>query len=277
MSKTEGWWLQLTICTRDQLWVANTYGPPEVRAVLCSVALSHAGGENGASSTITERALLPRFVQWIKWRTVTRGKSIISKYCWVLLLRGSIYHDITFSIAMTMAEHKSDFKLTTDTPSYTTAISPWIKSISNELDITIHMISSQLSCHCDVISNQLWRHQQNENWASETRGRCVKIVVFIIIYGFIMSCKKLNNVCTLMINCFCAHSSVILVFISLVDNPGNKHQNNLSWAVKHFVTQVHTLSSIYFNFMGELWGVFDEGFGERYPCNNSTIVLWYCS
>ena len=37
---------------------ANTNGPAEVRAVLCSVALSHAGGENGASSTITERALL---------------------------------------------------------------------------------------------------------------------------------------------------------------------------------------------------------------------------
>ena len=39
-----------TLCTRDQLWVANTYGPPEVRAVLCSVALSHAGGENGWTS-----------------------------------------------------------------------------------------------------------------------------------------------------------------------------------------------------------------------------------
>ena len=44
--------------TRDQLWVANTYGPLEVGAVLCSVALSHAGGENGACSAITERALL---------------------------------------------------------------------------------------------------------------------------------------------------------------------------------------------------------------------------
>ena len=38
-------------------------------------------------------------------------------------------------------------------------ISPWIKSISNELDITIHMIASKLSSHCDVIANWLWRHQ----------------------------------------------------------------------------------------------------------------------
>ena len=68
-------------------------------------------------------------------------------------------------------------------------ISPWYKSISNEWDIIIHLIASQLSGHCDVISNRLWRHQQNENRASETRG-IVKIIVFIVTYGFLMSCKK---------------------------------------------------------------------------------------
>ena len=31
-------------------------------------------------------------------------------------------------------------------------ISPWIKSISNELDIICHVLASQLSGHCDVIS-----------------------------------------------------------------------------------------------------------------------------
>ena len=31
--------------------------------------------------------------------------------------------------------------------------------------------------HCDVINSRLWRQQQNENRASETRGRCVNIVV----------------------------------------------------------------------------------------------------
>ena len=34
-------------------------------------------------------------------------------------------------------------------------ISPWIKSISNELDITCHLFVSQLSGHCDVIANLL--------------------------------------------------------------------------------------------------------------------------
>ena len=95
-------------------------------------------------------------------------------------------------------------------------ISPWIKSISNELDITIQVIASQFSGHCDVISTRLWRHQQNVDWASEPRGRCVKIFVFIVVYGFVMSCKKQNHVCTLMTNCVRAHSSVILLFISLV-------------------------------------------------------------
>ena len=41
-----------------------------------------------------------------------------------------------------------------------------------------------------------------------------------------MSCKKSNNACTLVTNCFCAHSSVILVFTSLLRISGNKHQNN---------------------------------------------------
>ena len=66
-------------------------------------------------------------------------------------------------------------------------ISPWIKSIFNGLDITYHVIASQLSGHCDVISNRSWRHHQNDHRAGETRGRCVKIVVYIVICGFVMS------------------------------------------------------------------------------------------
>ena len=40
--------------------------------------------------------------------------------------------------------------------------SSWIRiqSISNKLDITFHVLSSQLCGHCDVISNRLWRHQK---------------------------------------------------------------------------------------------------------------------
>ena len=86
------------------------------------------------------------------------------------------------------------------------------------------MIASQLSGHCDVISNRLWHHQ-NENQASETWGWCVKIVGFIVIYGFVMSCKKWNNVCTLMTNCFCTKLTLL-------------------GKLKQYVTRVYTLFPI---------------------------------
>ena len=98
------------------------------------------------------------------------------------------------------------------------------------------MLASQLFGHCHVINSRLWRHQQHVNWASETWGRCVEIVVFIVVCEFVMSCKKQNNVCTLVTNCLCSHSSVIFVFISLAAastrqiNP----QITLFWALKQF-------------------------------------------
>ena len=95
-------------------------------------------------------------------------------------------------------------------------ISPWIKSISNELDITCHVFASQLSGHCDVIANRLWRYQQNVKGARHGTGIMCEDPRFIVIYRFAMSCKKWNNVCTLVTNCFCTHPSIILVFISLV-------------------------------------------------------------
>ena len=100
-------------------------------------------------------------------------------------------------------------------------ISPWIKSISNELNIIIHVITSQLSGHCDVISNQLWCHQQNKNRASETRGQCV--IILIVIYGF--ATREI------------------------------KTKIPLSWVLKQFITLVHTLFSICFKsaFMCSAW------------------------
>ena len=53
-------------------------------------------------------------------------------------------------------------------------ISPWIKSICNELDIIIHVIASQLSGHCDVISNRLWRHQQKKTLSEWDMGTICK-------------------------------------------------------------------------------------------------------
>ena len=111
-----------------------------------------------------------------------------------------------------------------------------------DIDITFHMIASQLSGYCDIISNWLWHHQQNMKWVSETRRQCVKIVDFIIIYGFIIACKKWNNICNLVMNCLCAHWSVILVFIFLAAMQlRKKKQSNLlmsTWTVHHFTTNI---------------------------------------
>ena len=105
-------------------------------------------------------------------------------------------------------------------------ISPWIKSISNELDITIHVIASQLSGHCDVISNRLW-HQQNENRASETRGRCVKIVV---LSSFMDSFCRVSNRITYVASWRTVSVLTRMLFWYsfplLLRNSGNKHQNN---------------------------------------------------
>ena len=89
------------------------------------------------------------------------------------------------------------------------------------------MTASQLSGHCDVISNRLWRHQQNENWASETRGRCVNIVC---LSSFMHSlCRVRNKI--LHVLSWRTVSSLTRVlfwclFPSLLRNSGNKHQNN---------------------------------------------------
>ena len=99
--------------------------------------------------------------------------------------------------------------------------------ICSKLDISIQVIALQLSCYCDVISNRLWRHQQNKDQASETRGQCVKIFVFIIIYVVVITCKKYDNVCTLVMNCFCAHLTAILcLFPSLLCKWESKHKND---------------------------------------------------
>ena len=119
--------------------------------------------------------------------------------------------------------------------------SQWMKSTSNELDITIHVIASQLYGHCDIISNRLWCHQQNENWASETQGRCVKIVVSIVSYGFVMSCKKWNNVYTRVTVSALTWVLLWCLFPSLLRNTGNKHQNNpfvSAEAVRHWSTYI---------------------------------------
>ena len=106
-------------------------------------------------------------------------------------------------------------------------ISPWIKSISNELDIAIDVIASQLSGHCNVIGNRLWRHQQNENWVSETQERCVKIV-FLSPFMDSFCCVRNKIMYVLSWRTVSALTRVLFwcLFPSLLRNSGNKHQNN---------------------------------------------------
>ena len=80
----------------------------------------------------------------------------------------------------------------------------------------------------------MWRHPQSIVKSSADRKpseqdtwTLCKDGYFNVIYGFVMSCKNKNNVCILVTNCLCAHSSVILLFIpSLPRNSGNILQNN---------------------------------------------------
>ena len=127
-------------------------------------------------------------------------------------------------------------------------ISPWIKSISNELDITYHVFASQLSGHCDVIANQLWRHHQNIKRASETWGWCVKILVLASFMDSL--CRVRNKIMYVLLwRTVYALTRVLFwcLFPSLLRNSGNKNQITLSWAHKQFATRVHTLFSIHSN------------------------------
>ena len=106
-------------------------------------------------------------------------------------------------------------------------ISPWIKSISNELDITCHVFASQLSGHCDVIADRLWRHQQNVMRASETRGSCVKILV---LASFMDSLCRVRNKIMYVLFWRTVYALTRLLFgclfPSLLRNSGNKHRIN---------------------------------------------------
>ena len=106
-------------------------------------------------------------------------------------------------------------------------ISPWIKSISNELDITGHVFASQLSGHCDVIADRLWRHQQNVMRASEPRGLCVKILAWAPFMNSLFRVRNKIMYVQLWRTVY-ALTRVLFwcLFPSLLRNSGNKHQNN---------------------------------------------------
>ena len=106
-------------------------------------------------------------------------------------------------------------------------ISPWIKVISNELNITFHVITSQLSGHCDVINNRLWRHQHNGSRVTQTQKLCVKIVA---LSSFMDSLCRVRNktIYSFWWRTVYVPTRVLFwwLFSSLLRNSGNKQQNN---------------------------------------------------
>ena len=109
-----------------------------------------------------------------------------------------------------------------------------------------------------LIVRSLWRHQQSivTSWAERKpsewdTGTMCKDLVSFVIYGFVLSCKKKDYVCTLVTNrrdkpflrslecqfgiyfprCFATRKLITKII--------------LSWALKQFVTRVHTLFSIW--------------------------------
>ena len=105
------------------------------------------------------------------------------------------------------------------------------------VDITIHVIASQLSGHCDVISNRLWRHQQKVMRGSETWELWVKILV---LASFMDSLYRVRNK-IIMYSCdeLFMHSRECYFGVYFT-------KITLSSAHKQFATRVHTLFSIWF-------------------------------
>ena len=72
------------------------------------------------------------------------------------------------------------------------------------------------------------------------------IVDFIVMYGFVMSCKKkMMHVLPWRIVSVPTRVLFLCLFPSLLRTSGNKHKNNLSCALKQFVPPAHALCSTF--------------------------------
>ena len=89
------------------------------------------------------------------------------------------------------------------------------------------MFASQLSGHCDVIADRLWRHQQNVKRASETRGLCVEILVLASFMDSLCRVRT-KTMYVLLWRTVYALTRVLFwcLFPSLLRNSGNEHQDN---------------------------------------------------
>ena len=122
-------------------------------------------------------------------------------------------------------------------------ISLWIKSIYSELDIAIHVIASQLSGHCDVISNRydvisrMWnkraRHGVDVWWSSflstfKNQLRRVRNTIMYVLYSSELF--------------VCALECYFGVYFAAREMDT---KITLPWAHKQFATRAHTLFYVY--------------------------------
>ena len=158
---------------------------------------------------------------------------------------------------------------------------PAVNIAVNKIDIW------RVRCHLSrvhfTIVRSLWCHRQssvtpsaNVKPASETRWWCVKVLVFM----YVLLCRTRFYVCTLVTNFLCAHSSVILVFISfLLRNSGREINTKItfSWAHKQFATQVHTFFYIYLIQISKgQWPDYSSSDDERLHAGSPLILLISC-
>ena len=98
-------------------------------------------------------------------------------------------------------------------------------------------------CHnCLVISNRLWRHQQNVNWASETLSDVWRLS-FLSSFMDSLWCVRNRIMYVLSWRTVYALTRVLFwcLFPELLCNSENKHQNNTRVSAKQFATRVLTL------------------------------------
>ena len=158
-------------------------------------------------------------------------------------------------------------------------ILPWIKLIFNMLNITFLVHKLQLLHRVMYLRPQLCCRQQHVNWVSKTWGQCVKINTFIVIYGYSMCCKKLNDVCTL--NCLCAYRVYIyLVALQIVETWGGGRHNIKKKKLKQEVFSVAKKASIATT--REQWVIVmpqilkkDKQRNWSKKCSRLTTVLWW--
>ena len=138
------------------------------------------------------------------------------------------------------------------------------------------MLSSQLSGHCDVITNQLWRHQQNLKWASETRGWYVKILVLAPFMDSL--CHVRNKIMYVLLwrTVYALKCYFGVYFLSCCTTWEINTKITLSWAHKQFATRVHALFSIYSVHGGSRWSItpIPQGYFTVYSGNTWLCVHW---